>query len=100
MDSASLPKQSGQKSKKVSSGRQDSFEAGSGCHTHADERIVQPPHSDVAKPWLLLRSQTRPLGMATSAHLPDSGRFIHAKLCASLSGAARSEEHTSELQSR
>ena len=44
------------------------------------QRLAEPAHRPMAKPRLVLRIKTRPLGMAACAYLPDSGRPLHPEL--------------------
>ena len=43
-------------------------------------RLAEPAHRPMAKPRLVLRAETRPLGMAACTYLPDRGRPLHPKL--------------------
>ena len=47
---------------------------------HPHQRLAEPAYRPMAKPRLVLRIKTRPLGMAACAYLPDSGRPLHPKL--------------------
>ena len=45
-----------------------------------EELVPQAAYRPMAKPRLVLRIKTRPLGMAACAYLPDSGRPLHPEL--------------------
>ena len=47
---------------------------------HPYQRLAEPAHRPMAKPRLVLRAETRPLGMAACTYLPDRGRPLHPKL--------------------
>ena len=47
---------------------------------HPHQRLAEPAHRPMAKPRLVLRTKTRPLGMAACTYLPDRGRPLHPKL--------------------